>query len=43
VLPLLKKGKKRLVSGYNISFSLSFAVADADIQIRGGGVMQTLR
>ena len=37
MLPLLKKGKKRLVSGYNISFSLSFAMVDPDIQIRGGG------
>ena len=37
MLPLLKKGKKRLVSGYNISFSLSFATVDPDIQIRGGG------
>ena len=35
--PSLKRGKKRLVSGYNMRFSLSFAMVDPDIQIGGGG------
>ena len=38
MLPLLKKGKKKIGQWiYNISFSLSFAMVDPDIQIGGGG------